>query len=61
MIIALGSSPFTPPPDAETQFGSIGIRVEPWRLFRLGGEILADGGRRGNAKIAIDQECQMVH
>jgi hypothetical protein len=45
---------------AETKFGSIGIRVEPRLLPLLGGEILADGGRRGNADIAIDQECQYV-
>jgi Methane oxygenase PmoA len=45
---------------AETKFGSIGIRVEPRLLPLLGGEVLADGGRRGNAEIAIDQACHYV-
>ncbi|MFN8441413.1 MAG: DUF6807 family protein [Caldilineaceae bacterium] len=45
---------------AATKFGSIGIRVEPRLLPLLGGEVLADGGRRGNADVALDQECRYV-
>jgi hypothetical protein len=45
---------------AATKFGSIGIRVEPRLLPPLGGAVLADGGRRGNADVALDQECQYV-
>ncbi|MBV7337759.1 PmoA family protein [Chloroflexi bacterium TSY] len=44
----------------QSKFGSIGIRVEPRLLPDFGGEIIADGGRRGTADVAIDQECDYV-
>jgi len=44
----------------QTKFGSIGIRVEPQLLPQFGGEVLADGGRRGTADIAVDQLCDYV-
>jgi len=44
----------------QTKFGSIGIRVEPRLLPILGGQVIADGGRRGNAEIALDQPCDFV-
>ena len=43
-----------------TKFGSIGVRVEPRLLPVLGGEIIADGGRRGGADVAIDKDCTFV-
>ncbi len=44
----------------QSKFGSIGIRVEPRLLPGFGGEVLADGGRRGTADVAIDQACDYV-
>ena len=45
---------------SKTKFGSIGIRVEPQLLPVCGGEIVADGSRRGKAEVAIDQANQFV-
>lgn len=44
----------------QSKFGSVGIRVEPRLLPQFGGTVIADGGRRGTADIAIDQRCQFV-
>jgi len=44
----------------QTKFGSIGIRVEPRLLPALGGEIVADGGRRGRAEVVHEGESSFV-
>jgi len=44
----------------QTKFGAIGIRVEPRLLPPLGGEILADAGRRGSAGVVHEKESDFV-
>jgi len=44
----------------QTKFGSIGVRVEPRLLPPLGGTVIADAGRRGNAEITHEGESDFV-
>ena len=44
----------------QTKFGSIGVRVEPRLLPPLGGTVIADGGRRGNAEVTHEGESDFV-
>jgi hypothetical protein len=44
----------------QTKYGSIGIRVEPRLLPTLGGTVIADNGRRGQADVAHGQDSDFV-
>lgn len=44
----------------QTKFGSIGLRVEPRLLPATGGEIIADGGRRGDAGAVSGTDSDFV-
>jgi len=44
----------------QTKFGSIGVRVEPRLLPPLGGVVIADGDRRGNAAVTHEDESDFV-
>jgi len=44
----------------QTKFGSIGVRVEPRLLPPLGGVIMGDGGRSGNADVVQEQPSDLV-
>lgn len=43
-----------------SKFGSACVRVEPRLLPTTGGEVVADGGRRGKAEVALQQPCDYV-
>jgi hypothetical protein len=43
-----------------TKFGSIGIRVEPRLLPPLGGTVIADNDRRGNADVVHEQDSRFL-
>lgn len=43
-----------------TKFGSIGIRVEPRLLPPLGGIVIADNARRGDASVVHEQDSTFV-
>jgi hypothetical protein len=43
-----------------SKFGALCVRVDPRLTTMLGGEVIADGGRRGKAEVALQQECDYV-
>jgi hypothetical protein len=43
-----------------SKFGAVCVRVDPRLTAMLGGEVIADGGRRGKAEVALQQECDYV-
>lgn len=45
---------------SQTKFGSIGIRVEPRLLPSLGGVVIADNNRRGDAAVVHEQHSDFV-
>jgi len=44
----------------QTKYGAIGIRVEPRLLPAMGGVVLGDGGRQGNAEVVHEKDSDYV-